>query len=112
MREILVGFDEGTLARLEVVAAGRKRAGFIRAAVEAALDGGMVAPEAPKPVASGGLSAHAKVVLGLVADRKSMTLNDAARSLGLVPRAVDKAAQELRQAGLVRMNGFVVELVE
>lgn len=39
MREILVGFDEAVLERLEAVAAGRKRAGFIRAAVEAALAG-------------------------------------------------------------------------
>lgn len=65
----------------------------------------------PSEVKPDGLSAHAKVVLGLVTDRKWITLNDAARSLGLVPRAVEKAAQELGTAGLVRMNGFVVELV-
>jgi hypothetical protein len=118
MREILVAFDEAVLERLEAVAAGRKRAGFIRAAVEAALSGGMVAPDAPapKPAARSvakpeGLSAHAKVVLGLVRERKSMTLNDAARGLGLVPRAVDRAAEELRKAGLVRLDGFVLELV-
>jgi hypothetical protein len=87
MREILVAFDEAVLERLEVVAAGRKRAGFIRAAVERALSEGAGVPVAPWTTKDIPIQSHQDVAprakpsgRGVDADRVIACLRERRRS--------------------------------
>jgi len=126
MREILVAFDEAVLVRLDLVAAGRKRAGFIRAAVEAALSGGGVpslggevpsgsvsvaVPERPKLKPSG-RGVDADRVIGCLRERRR-SARDVANALKMDLATAGEVLGALVRDGVVRKRADkVLELVE